>query len=341
MNVLVTGGAGYIGSHTAKRLHAAGHCPVTLDDLSTGHRDAVRWGPFVQGDLADTDLVRRTLRSFDIKAVIHFAASAYVGESMREPRKYLRGNVLQTMSLLDAMLETGVRSIIFSSTCAVYGLPRSLPIAEETPLRPINPYGDSKLFIERTLHWYGMAYNLSSIVLRYFNAAGADPDGEIGERHTPETHLIPLAVEAALGRRPPLEIYGNDYPTADGTAVRDYIHVMDLAQAHVAALAYLVEGGPSAAFNLGTGQGHSVREVLHAVEQVSGHRVPVKTCERRAGDPPALVAAATQAAQTLGWSPQFSDLSTLVRTAWDWHRTSGGAAESGPSGGAEGSARPA
>jgi UDP-arabinose 4-epimerase len=317
--VLVTGGAGYIGSHTCKALAAAGHVPVTFDNLSTGHRDAVRWGPFVEGELADRALVERTLREQRIDAVIHFAASAYVGESMSDPAKYFRNNVVHTLALLEAMHAAGVRHIVFSSTCATYGVPRVVPIPEDHPQQPVNPYGESKLFVERALHWHGVAHGLHWLALRYFNAAGADPDGEIGEVHHPETHLIPLAIQAALGQRGPLQVMGTDYDTADGTAVRDYIHVSDLADAHVRALAHLLGGGASGALNLGTGRGHSVRDVVAAVRSAAGREVPALDAPRRAGDPPVLVAAPGRAAGLLGWRPEYSALETIVRTALRWH----------------------
>lgn len=316
--VLVTGGAGYIGSHTAKRLAAAGYEPVVLDNLSEGHRWAVRWGPFVQGDLADLDLLRRTIRDYAVEAVLHFAANAYVGESVREPRKYFRNNVANSVNLLDAIVDAGVRHVVFSSSCTTYGVPEQLPLSEQQEQRPISPYGDSKYFVERMLRWYGDAYGLTSVILRYFNAAGADADGDLGEEHDPETHLIPLAIQAALGRRPALDVYGTDYPTPDGTAIRDYVHVIDLADAHVAALPYLQRGGASVALNLGTGQGYSVQEVIGAVEHASGREVPTHRGGRRAGDPPALVADARQAAQVLGWTPRCSALPTIVETAYRW-----------------------
>ena len=275
MRVLVTGGAGYIGSHTAKELAQRGLEPIVFDNLTTGHREAVRWGPLVEGDLADEDLIRRVLCEHGVEAVIHFAASAYVGVSMQQPREYFQNNVVNTLHLLAAMIDTGVSSIVFSSTCASYGVPTVLPISEDHPQHPVNPYGESKLFIERVLGWYSRAYGIRSVALRYFNAAGADPDGDLGEVHSPETHLIPLIMEAAHGQRPHVEIFGTDYPTADGTAIRDYIHVRDLAEAHVRAMDYLRDGGESLALNLGTGCGHSVRDVIATVESVSKRSVPV------------------------------------------------------------------
>ena len=317
--VLVTGGAGYIGSHTCKALARAGYLPVALDNLDRGHKRAVRWGPFIQGDIRDRRLLECTIREHRIDSVVHFAAYAYVGESMRDPGKYFANNVSATLGLLEAMQAHRVQRIVFSSTCSTYGVPESLPISDEHAQHPINPYGESKLFVERTLHWYGVAHGLRSVSLRYFNAAGADPDGDLGEDHEPETHLIPLAIGAALGKRPPLEIYGTDYPTADGTAVRDYVHVSDLADAHVCALQYLQRGGASRAFNLGTGNGHSVREVIAAVERTGKRDVPRRVGPRRAGDPASLVAAPGRSRELLGWAPQRSDLDTIVATAWRWY----------------------
>ena len=319
--VLVPGGAGYIGSHTCKALAAAGYVPVTFDNLIHGHRDAVRWGPLVVADLADRGAIERALREHHIGAVVHFAAFAYVGESMTDPGRYFRNNITCSMQLLDAMQAVGVSNIVFSSTCATYGIPEVGPITEDTPQRPVNPYGESKLFVERALHWHGVAHDLRSVALRYFNAAGADPAGELGERHDPETHLVPLAIDAALGLAPPLRVMGTDYDTPDGTAVRDYIHVTDLADAHVRALAYLERGGVSTAMNLGTGTGHSVRDVISAVERATGRKVPRINSPRRAGDPPALVASPDRARAALGWTPRHSDLDSIVRTALAWHRS--------------------
>ncbi len=317
MSVLIVGGAGYIGSQTAKRAAAAGLEPVVLDNLVYGHQWAVKWGPLVEGDLADAALVDRVIKEHRVSAVIHFAAYAYVGESVTNPRKYFRNNVVNTLNLLDAMVDNGVRDVVFSSTCAVYGEPLAVPIAEDHPRNPVSPYGESKLAVEKILQWYQRAYPLRFAALRYFNAAGADPDGELGEDHAPETHLIPLAIEAALGGRG-LEIYGTDYPTPDGTAVRDYIHVADLADAHLVALAQLGKGASSLTLNLGTGRGHSVREVISAVERASGRKVPVRETDRRAGDPPALVADARQAAAVLGWKPRYPDLDTIIGHAFRW-----------------------
>lgn len=318
--ILVTGGAGYIGSHTAKALARSGFEPIVFDNLSEGHRDSVKWGPLVEGDLADAALIREAIAAYRVRAVIHFAANAYVGESMKNPRQYFRNNVANTLNLLESLLDTGVGCIVFSSTCATYGMPTKVPIPEDHLQDPINPYGESKRTVEKFLRWYGDAYGLSWAALRYFNAAGADPEGEIGEDHDPETHLIPIALQAALGERRCVEVYGTDYATPDGTAVRDYIHVTDLANAHVLALRYLLEGGRSLGLNLGTGSGHSVRGVLDAVERVTGCLVPVREADRRPGDPPVLVADAARASQILGWKPQHSDLESIVETAWRWQR---------------------
>jgi UDP-arabinose 4-epimerase len=319
LSILIVGGAGFIGSHTAKLVAETGAHPVVLDNLVYGHKWAVKWGPLVEGDLADTALIDRVLKEHAVTAVIHFAAYAYVGESVTNPRKYFRNNVANTLNLLDAMVDNGVRDIVFSSTCATYGEPTHVPISEDHPQNPVNPYGESKLAVEKILHWYQGAYPLRFAALRYFNAAGADPDGEIGEDHDPETHLIPLAIEAALGRRAALDIYGTDYPTPDGTAIRDYIHVADLAHAHVLALDHLRNGTNQLRLNLGTGQGHSVREVVAAVEKVSGRKVPLREVGRRAGDPPALVADARRAAEILGWRPKYAGIDTIVEHAFRWH----------------------
>jgi len=322
-NILVTGGAGYIGSHACKALARAGYTPIAYDNLVYGHRDAVRWGPFVEGDLGDAARLADTLARHEVAAVIHFAAFAYVGESMEKPQLYFRNNVVNTLALLDAMLTAGLRHIVFSSSCATYGTPARVPITEDTPQRPVNPYGESKLICERAIHWYGEAYRMSYAALRYFNAAGADPDGEIGEAHEPETHLVPLVLATALGRRAQIDIYGTDYPTPDGSAVRDYIHVQDLAEAHVAALGHLLDGGASLALNLGTGAGHSVREVIAAAERVTGRRIARREMARRTGDPPVLVADVARARAALGWQARMSGLDGILGTAWAWHNRPG------------------
>jgi UDP-arabinose 4-epimerase len=318
--ILVTGGAGYIGSHTCKALAKAGYMPVVYDDLSHGHVDAVRWGPLVRGDVGDRQRVFDTLQSYKIAAVMHFAAFIDVGESMAQPARYFRNNAAKSFELLDAMAEAEVRRFVFSSTCATYGTPQRLPLDETHPQVPINAYGESKLMVERALAWQHQARGLSYAALRYFNAAGADPAGELGERHDPETHLIPLVIDAALGRRAAIDIYGNDYPTPDGTCVRDYIHVQDLAAAHVRALERLLGGAGPMALNLGTGRGRSVREVVEAVERVTGLTVPCRERPRRAGDPPILVADARRARAELGWLPEISDIDTIVATAARWAR---------------------
>ncbi len=318
-NVLVTGGAGYIGSHAAKALAKAGYNPVTYDNLVYGNHWAVQWGPFVEGDIGDRARLLKTFARYDIDAVMHFAAFAYVGESMTKPELYFENNVTKSLTMLDAMRIAGVRKMVFSSTCATYGTPEQMPITEETPQIPVNPYGETKLMVEKALHWYAKAHGINSVALRYFNAAGADPEGDIGESHLPETHLIPLILDAALGRRAAIDIYGTDYPTEDGSCVRDYIHVADLADAHVRALDYLIEGGETTQVNLGTGMGYSVREVIAAVERVTGKRVPRREMPRRAGDPAVLVADPSKARRVLGWLPTNSDLDTIIHTAWTWH----------------------
>ncbi len=319
MKVLVTGGAGYIGSHTAKALAQAGHDPLVLDNFSSGHRWAVKWGKLLEWDLAAPQMLPQFLEQERVEAVLHFAASLLVGESVRDPRKYYWNNVVNTLNLLDAMQTAGVKRIVFSSSAAVYGDPKQVPIPENHSKEPVNPYGETKLAMERALQWYGNAFGIKWVALRYFNAAGADADGELGECHDPETHLIPLVVQAALGKRPPVEIFGTDYDTPDGTAIRDYIHVTDLADAHVRALEYLAQGGESRAMNLGTGQGNSVREVINVVGKVASRPVPVREGPRRAGDPPVLVADASLAGKTLDWKPSGSDLEKIVRSAWNWH----------------------
>jgi UDP-arabinose 4-epimerase len=317
-SVLVTGGAGYIGSHACKALAQAGYVPVAYDNLSRGHRHAVRWGPLVESDIGDGAAVLAALKEHSITSVMHFAAFAYVGESGTDAALYYRNNVVGTLTLLDAMREAGVGRLVFSSSCATYGEPDVVPMAETTSQHPVNAYGETKLAIERVLHWYGAAYGLRSVALRYFNASGCDRGGEIGEEHDPETHLIPLVLRAALGTGLPVSIFGTDYPTPDGTAIRDYIHVDDLAIAHVRALGYLEQDGASTALNLATGQGYSVRQIIAAVARAVGHEVPHREAPRRIGDPPALVADPSLARSLLDWRAECSDLDTIIRTALAW-----------------------
>jgi UDP-glucose-4-epimerase GalE len=317
MKVLVTGGAGYIGSHTCKALASAGHVPIAFDNLSRGHRWAVKWGPLVYGDVRDTNGVRKAIEANDIDAVIHFAAFAYVGESVEQPNHYYQNNVGGLLSILDAMVSCGVHRIVFSSTCAVYGIPEGLPIGETTPCSPINPYGRTKLMCEHILTDHARAYDLGSIALRYFNAAGADAEGDIGEAHDPETHLIPLILQAAAGMRDEIRVMGDDYDTPDGTCIRDYIHVTDLANAHVCAL-HKCERGVSDAINLGTGAGYSVNEIIEAVRSVTQRDFRVISAPRRSGDPPSLIANPAKAGAKLGWRASHSDLNNIILTAWTW-----------------------
>jgi UDP-arabinose 4-epimerase len=319
MQILVTGGAGYIGSHTAKLLASAGHQPIVFDDMSQGHDWAVKWGPLERGSLSDPVRLREVLTSRRIDAVVHFAADALVGESMTNPGKYFRNNTVGTLNLLEAMREAGVGTIVFSSTCATYGNPVRVPIDEAHPQAPVNPYGESKLMVEKLLQWYGRIHGLRWMALRYFNVAGADPDGEIGEDHDPESHLIPLVIGAAMGTRPPVKIFGTDYDTPDGTAIRDYVHVVDLADAHLRALQRLDEGTPSQAVNLGTGHGQSVRAVVTTVSRTAGKAVPAVESPRRAGDPATLVADPARARGVLGWTCRYPDLDVIVEHAWRWH----------------------
>jgi UDP-arabinose 4-epimerase len=321
INVLVTGGAGYIGSHTCKWLAKRGFNPVVYDDLSLGHRWAVKYGPLVEANVADRGALEVALREFDIQAVIHFAAFTLVGESVADPRKFFVNNCGGMQILLDTLLDNGKPPIIFSSSCATYGNPQRMPLDEDHPQDPVSPYGETKLFGERVLKAYDQAYGLRHVALRYFNAAGADPDGEIGEAHNPESHLIPNVIKAVLGTKPPLSVFGDDYPTPDGTAVRDYIHVNDLADAHVRALQYLLDGGDSTQLNVGTGIGTSVKQIIDAVERVAGKPVPHSIAPRRAGDPPDLYAAPAKIKATLGWEPEWTDIDRIVQTAYDWETT--------------------
>jgi UDP-glucose 4-epimerase len=321
MNILVVGGAGYIGSHCVRQLLAAGHRPVILDNFVYGHRAAVPAGVSLhEGNLGDAPFVRRVLEAERIDAVMHFAAYCYVGESVTDPMKYYFNNVVATLHLLQAMRDAGVRRFIFSSTCATFGVPATLPIHENLPQAPINPYGQTKLDIEQVLKALAVAHGLSFAVFRYFNAAGAAEDGSIGEDHAPETHLIPLAIDVATGRRPHLQLFGTDYPTPDGTCLRDYVHVDDLSRAHIAACTRLDAPGTQLFYNLGTGSPTSNREVIAAVEEITGRPVRVVEAPRRAGDPPALFADSAKARRELGWGVKFPDIKSIVATAWRWHR---------------------
>jgi UDP-glucose-4-epimerase GalE len=320
MRILVTGGAGYIGSHAVRLLLERGHEVWVYDNLCFGHRAAVPAERLIVGDLAETDRVDQALVQHRIEAVMHFAAFAYVGESVTDPGKYYRNNLVNTLGLMECMRRNGVGRFVFSSTCATYGVPQQVPITEDEPQKPINPYGSGKLAVEWALRDYAAAYGWGFAALRYFNAAGASADGAIGEDHEPETHLIPLVLQAVMGRRPHVEVFGTDYPTPDGTCIRDYIHVDDLAEAHRLALERL---GPGSAlfYNVGTGRGYSVREVIRTAEEVTGKQVPVKEGPRRPGDPPALVAASEKVQRELGWRPRYAELRPIVETAWNWHRT--------------------
>jgi len=320
LNVLVTGGAGYVGSHAARAFRDAGLVPVTYDNLSRGFRALVRYGPFELGDILDEPRLVEVIEKHRPVAVVHFAALAYVGESVETPLEYYRNNFSGALSLLSAMRACGVNKFIFSSTCAVYGTPDKQPMPETLPLAPINPYGRSKLMVEEALGDVSAAHGIHSVSLRYFNACGAHPSGEIGELHEPESHLIPRALMTASGEITALDIFGNDYPTPDGTAIRDYIHVCDLADAHVQALRYLETSGDTIALNLGTGHGHSVREVIEAAEKITGRPVPCRYVNRRPGDPPALVADPAKARAVLGFSPKWSDLEASIASAWAWQQ---------------------
>lgn len=319
-SILVTGGAGFIGSHTCKALRRAGFTPVAYDNLSRGNSEAVKWGPLEIGDLTDRPRLREVVAQHHISAVVHFAALAYIGESNERPAAYYANNVGGTAALLEIMQEFQLRHIVFSSTCAVYGIPTAIPISETSPLAPINPYGAGKMICERMLHECSAAFPLTFMALRYFNAAGADPDGEIGECHVPETHAIPLILDVAAGAADGFTIFGTDYPTADGSCVRDYIHVTDLADAHVTALRALLEGSDSAALNLGSGRGWSVKELVEGVQHITNRELKVQAGPRRLGDPPVLVANADRARQKLLWQPRYSDLSTQVAHAWAWRQ---------------------
>lgn len=319
MRVLVTGGAGYIGSHACKALAAAGHEPIALDNLTTGHRWAVKWGPLAEIDLNDRERVIATFREYRPHAVMHFAALSIVGDSVSQPDLYYRTNVSGTLNLFEAMAATGVDRFVFSSSCATYGETSEMPLTEATPQHPMNPYGQSKMMVEQMLRDLTATDTIGAVALRYFNAAGADPDGETGEEHEPETHLIPIILQAASGKRSHISVFGNDYDTPDGTCVRDYVHVSDLSRAHVTALEKAVPGTFNA-YNLGTGHGHSVREVIESARRVTGRQFEVRETGRRPGDAPLLVADASKAKAELGWTPQFTELDEIVGTAWHWMR---------------------
>jgi UDP-glucose 4-epimerase len=321
--ILIAGGAGYIGSHANKLFNQRGYDTVVFDNLVYGHRSFVRWGDFVLGDLSDRDQLRLCFSKYPIEAVMHFCAFAYVGESVTNPAKYYRNNVINTLNLLDTMREFDVSYIVFSSTCSTYGIPQCIPFTEDHPQSPINPYGWSKFMIEQILKDYDSAYGIKHVSLRYFNAAGADPDAEVGELHNPETHLIPLILDTAAGKRPDVKIFGTDYETLDGTCIRDYIHVTDLSDAHTQALDYLRCGGPSDSFNLGNGHGFSVREVIRTAEIVTGCDIKSVEADRRAGDPPILVGCARKAQDILKWHPRFADLTAIIETSWRWHQKVG------------------
>ena len=317
--ILVCGGAGYIGSHINKMLNQEGYETVVFDNLVYGHKEAVKWGELVVGDLNNPQALKELFDRYDFEAVFHFAAYAYVGESVTDPEKYYFNNVANTLNLLHAMREHGVNKIIFSSTCATYGEPERVPITEDMPQNPINPYGATKLMVERIFKDYHTAYGLQFVVLRYFNAAGADPDGEIGESHDPETHIIPLVLDAASGIRPNVKVFGTDYDTPDGSCVRDYIHVTDLASAHLLALHHLENGGKSDFFNLGNEKGTSVLEVVDSVKRVTGKDFTATLTDRRPGDPAKLVGSSRKAQEVLGWKPEYADIDTIVSHAWKWH----------------------
>ncbi|WP_089126575.1 UDP-glucose 4-epimerase GalE [Tolypothrix sp. NIES-4075] len=321
--ILVTGGAGYIGSHTVLALLQAGYEVVILDNLVYGHRDLVEnvlKVELIEGDTGDRPLLDNLFSTRNIAAVMHFSAYAYVGESVTDPAKYYRNNVVGTLTLLEAMLAASIKKFVFSSTCATYGVPEVVPIPEDHPQNPINPYGATKLMVERILSDFDTAYDFKSVRFRYFNAAGADPQGRLGEDHNPETHLIPLVLQTALGKREFISIFGTDYPTPDGTCIRDYIHVNDLADAHVLGLKYLLDGGDSEVFNLGNGNGFSVKEVIETAKLVTGREISVKECDRRPGDPPSLIGSGDKARKILNWQPQYSSMKDILVHSWQWHQ---------------------
>ena len=319
-NILVVGGAGYIGSHMAKYLSKKGYMPIVLDNLVCGHRRAVKYGPFFEGSMNDPSLLEKIFSDYPISAVMHFAAFCYVNESIEQPAKYYQNNVANTLALLEVMVERNIDNFIFSSSCAIYGEPVETPMSEDHPQRPINPYGRTKLVVEQMLHDFRQAYGLESVCLRYFNAAGADHDGELGEDHDPETHLIPLVLKTALGQQPYINIFGDDYPTPDGTCIRDYIHIEDLAQAHLLALERLLTELPGGQYNLGNDTGYSVKQVIDIARSVTKEEIPAKVVERRPGDPAVLISSSEKAMKDLGWKPKFPDLETIMETAWAWHK---------------------
>lgn len=320
MAILVAGGAGYIGSHTVQELLDAGKDVVVIDSLEYGHKKAMLAKKFYQGSIADTTLLKRVFSENTIDAVMHFCAYIEVGESVTDPQKYYKNNIIGGLTLLEAMLAANVKKFVFSSTAAVFGQPETVPITESERTAPTNPYGETKLAFERILKWYGEAYGLTAVVLRYFNACGAHPNGHIGEDHSPESHLIPLILQVPLGKRASIKIFGDDYPTKDGSCVRDYVHVSDLASAHVLAVDHLLKGGENRTYNLGNGVGFSVKEVIAIAREVTGHAIPAETVGRRAGDPATLVAASDKVKKELGWKPRFHDLKTIISSAWNWHR---------------------
>lgn len=321
MSILVTGGAGYIGSHTVMELLRQGEEVIVIDNLRTGHKRAIVGGTFYEGDIRDRGFLNQVFSKHDIEAVIHFAASSLVGESVEAPLAYYDNNLIAAHTLVSAMLEHKVKKIVFSSTAATYGEPRNIPIQEGDPTDPTSPYGETKLAMEKLFRWCDRAYGLKSISLRYFNAAGAHPDGMIGEDHTPESHLIPIILQVALGQRDSIHIFGDDYPTGDGTCIRDYIHVMDLANAHWLALERLREHNQSGVYNLGNGQGFSVKEVIETARRITGHPIPAKVSQRRAGDPAILIASSEKAQTELEWRPVYNDLPMIIESAWKWHQS--------------------
>ncbi|MEJ5283554.1 MAG: UDP-glucose 4-epimerase GalE [Brevinematales bacterium] len=319
MAILVAGGAGYIGSHTVKMLYKKGYDVIVYDNLSKGYREFAKWGKFIEGDISDDKKLKEVFKNHKIDAVMHFCAFIEVGESVVEPEKYYKNNLVNTITLINTMKDAGIKNFIFSSTAAIFGEPKHIPIKEDDPKNPINPYGKTKLFVEEILEDYEKAYGFNSICFRYFNAAGADPDGEIGEAHNPESHLIPLILDAAMGKREAIKIFGTDYPTKDGTCIRDYIHVNDLAEAHILGLEFLLKEKRSERFNLGSGEGYTVREIIDMVKKITGKEFKVVETERRAGDPPVLIADSSKARRMLGWQTKFT-LQEIIETAWNWHK---------------------